>query len=181
MITELRATWRVYRKPSSNQDGVQHSLPPPPRKNFSRQIFASSSSWNSYVSLLPRPKRTSAYSAFFEILKEAKYCSVEPLFRQNGRWNHVENIQVNSNSCYRMMIKVLLSSSISPTHTFLDELWRIFQTLVCYRDAYITRVGSFASHRFQTIWLIYTDGGFIKDEYYSWVQYKSGPGGRPLM
>ncbi len=23
--------------------------------------------------------------------------------------------------------------------------------------------------------------GFIKDEYYSWVQYKSGPGGRPSM
>ncbi len=26
-----------------------------------------------------------------------------------------------------------------------------------------------------------TFGGFIKDEYYSWVQYKSGPGGRPSM
>jgi hypothetical protein len=26
-----------------------------------------------------------------------------------------------------------------------------------------------------------TNGGFIKDEYCSWVQYKSGPGGRPSM
>ncbi len=26
-----------------------------------------------------------------------------------------------------------------------------------------------------------TIGGFIKEEYYSWVQYKSGPGGRPSM
>ncbi len=26
-----------------------------------------------------------------------------------------------------------------------------------------------------------TIGGFIKDEYCSWVQYKSGPGGRPSM
>jgi hypothetical protein len=26
-----------------------------------------------------------------------------------------------------------------------------------------------------------TFGGFIKDEYCSWVQYKSGPGGRPSM
>ncbi len=25
------------------------------------------------------------------------------------------------------------------------------------------------------------NGGFIKEEYYSWVQYKSGPGGRPSM
>ncbi len=24
-------------------------------------------------------------------------------------------------------------------------------------------------------------GGFIKEEYYTWVQYKSGPGGRPSM
>ncbi len=27
----------------------------------------------------------------------------------------------------------------------------------------------------------HTYGGFIKDEYCSWVQYKSGPGGRPSM
>jgi hypothetical protein len=29
--------------------------------------------------------------------------------------------------------------------------------------------------------LIDTYGGFIKEEYYSWVQYKSGPGGGPSM
>ncbi len=28
---------------------------------------------------------------------------------------------------------------------------------------------------------IQTLGGFIKDEYCSWVQYKSGPGGGPSM
>ncbi len=30
-------------------------------------------------------------------------------------------------------------------------------------------------------YVLHTYGVFIKDEYYSWVQYKSGPGGRPSM
>ncbi len=29
--------------------------------------------------------------------------------------------------------------------------------------------------------LLFSLGGFIKDEYCSWVQYKSGPGGGPSM
>ncbi len=36
------------------------------------------------------------------------------------------------------------------------------------------------SHEAQT-YLQYTIGGFIKDVYCSWVQYKSGPGGGPSM
>ncbi len=36
--------------------------------------------------------------------------------------------------------------------------------------------------RYGTVyWESELSGGFIKDEYYSWVQYKSGPGGRPSM
>ncbi len=32
-----------------------------------------------------------------------------------------------------------------------------------------------------TMYIAESIGGFIKEEYYSWVQYKSGPGGRPSM
>ncbi len=45
-------------------------------------------------------------------------------------------------------------------------------TLLQWHDiAHITYCGS----------KVYMIGGFIKDEYHSWVQYKSGPGGGPSM
>jgi hypothetical protein len=73
MITELRATWRVYLKPSSNhqdnQDGGQHFS----RKNFPQQIFAPSF----FVGILIVPSSL-AYSACFEILRS----KIEPLFRE---------------------------------------------------------------------------------------------------
>jgi hypothetical protein len=36
-------------------------------------------------------------------------------------------------------------------------------------------------YMYEDLLYVHTDGGFIKDEFYSWVQYKSGPGGRPSM
>ncbi len=41
----------------------------------------------------------------------------------------------------------------------------------------ITRIISFYKNRFTTEIV----GGFIKDEYCSWIQYKSGPGGGPSL
>ncbi len=36
-------------------------------------------------------------------------------------------------------------------------------------------------HLKNILWKRRNRGGFIKDEYFSWVQYKSGPGGGPSM
>jgi hypothetical protein len=81
----------------------------------------------------------------------------------------------------RFMHVLRMYSYQTPKHKFRTKLGSIGYFLICYNLLWRTDHNGSKTIKYRRNFLRNSKGGFIKDEYCSWVQYKSGPGGGPSM